>query len=177
MTREPKESLMRFAKMLVLVTLVACPLPGATHAAQPSADAKPPFALAISAVPNTVRAGSAAVVEIVLTNVSGQPIQLKSTPGPGYFAYKMSIRSDQGRMLPARPLAWKDREGRFRISFPSSIRTVTLGPGKTLKDRYPLDWRFDLDTPGAYTIQASRYDYETKTWVKSNTITITVTAK
>jgi hypothetical protein len=34
---------------------------------------------------------------------------------------------------------------------------------------------YDLRQPGQYTIQVRRWDDETKTWVKSNTITVTVT--
>jgi hypothetical protein len=34
---------------------------------------------------------------------------------------------------------------------------------------------YDLSKPGQYTIQVRRWDDETKTWVKSNTITVTVT--
>jgi hypothetical protein len=34
---------------------------------------------------------------------------------------------------------------------------------------------YDLSKPGQYTIQVRRWDDETKTWVKSNTLTVTVT--
>ena len=34
---------------------------------------------------------------------------------------------------------------------------------------------YDLSKPGQYTIQVRRWDDDTKTWVKSNTITVTVT--
>jgi hypothetical protein len=33
---------------------------------------------------------------------------------------------------------------------------------------------YDLSAPGQYTIQVRRWDDETKTWVKSNTLTVTV---
>jgi hypothetical protein len=34
---------------------------------------------------------------------------------------------------------------------------------------------YDMSRPGEYSIQVSLYDDETKTWVKSDTITVTVT--
>jgi hypothetical protein len=36
-------------------------------------------------------------------------------------------------------------------------------------------FRYFLNEPGKYTVQAQRYDEESKTLVKSNVITVTVT--
>jgi hypothetical protein len=52
---------------------------------------------------------------------------------------------------------------------------VHLAPGETTgMGMSPLGQLYDLSQPGEYTVQVSRVDEETKTLVKSNTITITV---
>jgi hypothetical protein len=51
----------------------------------------------------------------------------------------------------------------------------TAIPGKTMDGGGPLiSEEYDFSQPGQYTIQLSRFDSETKTWVKSNIITVTV---
>jgi len=46
-------------------------------------------------------------------------------------------------------------------------------PGRTRTDDLYLDNLYDLSPPGSYTVQVSRSDGESKTRVKSNTVTIT----
>jgi len=48
-------------------------------------------------------------------------------------------------------------------------------PGQQRTQVISVNDLYDLSQPGQYTIQVRRWDDETKTWVKSNTITVTVT--
>jgi hypothetical protein len=47
-------------------------------------------------------------------------------------------------------------------------------PGQTFTEDLDLDNLYDLSQLGSYTVQLSRFDDESKTWVKSNTVAITV---
>jgi len=52
---------------------------------------------------------------------------------------------------------------------------VSLKPGQDWRNTIRVSDLYDLSKPGQYTIQVRRWDDETKTWVKSNKITVTVT--
>ena len=52
---------------------------------------------------------------------------------------------------------------------------VSLKPSQDWRNTLRVSDLYDLSKPGQYTIQVRRWDDETKTWVKSNTITVTVT--
>ena len=52
------------------------------------------------------------------------------------------------------------------------ICVLTAGEGLRITFKVAL---YDMSRPGDYTIQVSHFDDETKTWVKSNKITVTVT--
>ena len=52
---------------------------------------------------------------------------------------------------------------------------MRLLPGESWRDLILMKNLYDLSQPGQYTIQVRRWDDETKTWVKSNTLTVTVT--
>jgi hypothetical protein len=91
--------------------------------------------------------------------------------------YKIDVWDSQNHLVQqAKPRTWKDKNGRLvrQIRGGASVTLLDLKPGQTLKEACPVDKRYDLTQPGEYSVQASRYDYETKTWVKSNTITLTV---
>lgn len=47
-------------------------------------------------------------------------------------------------------------------------------PGTAYTDDLDISGLYDLSQPGNYTAQVSQFDYESKTWVKSNAITVTV---
>ena len=52
---------------------------------------------------------------------------------------------------------------------------VSLKPGEDWRNTLRVSDLYDLSKPGQYTIQVRRWDYETRTWVKSNTVMVTVT--
>jgi len=50
-----------------------------------------------------------------------------------------------------------------------------LDPGKSVTNRVNVTQVYDLSRPGKYTIQVKQYDDESKSFVKPNKITVTVT--
>jgi hypothetical protein len=163
--------------VLLAAAWFACSAAAPGQTKQQSDAAKPPFSVTITAAPDVVKVGAAPIIRIVLTNTSNHHINLTHIPGNGAHMYRVDVLDSEGSRAPtAKARTWQDKNGRRvrHIYMGGNSTTVDLDPGQTLKDECPLDERYDLAQPGKYTIQASRYIYETKTWVKSNTITVTV---
>ena len=147
-------------------------------AACPAEEPGAAFTLKIAPSPSVAKPGSAVVVKIGLTNISEHAIDVGYTYAYRGDFYRVDIRDTHGRTPPqARPRTWLDSNGR-RVTrtlggVGAGVRSVK--PGETMLDEYLVNDHYDLTQPGKYTVQASRLDDETKTWVKSNTITLTVT--
>jgi hypothetical protein len=140
--------------------------------------AAPPFTLSISASPKVARVGVSVVVKVTLTNTSTHAVHLAYMFALRGEMYRIDVRdAENHRPRPAKPQTWIGANGRrvTRTNVGGSVGVLDLRPGQTLTDDYPLNDHYDLAQPGRYTIQVSRFDEETKTWVKSNTITLTVT--
>jgi len=166
---------------LIAVSLVCAAAAGAVQPAkstQAEHAAKPPFSLTISAKPDVFKVGSPMPINVVLKNTSSHPINLVRLSLPNY---KADIRDGQGALVKAKPLAEKLPDGRVRLRHAaSSAMIVRIDPGKigsNLFNFYDLTNDYELTKPGKYTVQLLRYDYETKTWVRSNTISIVVLPK
>jgi hypothetical protein len=138
---------------------------------------KPPFSLRIAAVPDVARAGRPVVLRIVLTNKSSHRTDFAYMLTSEGEWYRVDVWDSDGTPVQPNPEPWRrDIDGRrLRAVHVPSTGIARLEPGHTLRDEYPLSQRFDLTKPGRYTVQASRFDDQTKTWVKSNKITLTVT--
>ena len=115
----------------------------------------------------TVKAGSKITLEINVTNTSGHQIEYD----PGITKLVFEVRNAQGKPAPLTP----DGE-KLRKLYGSTGHGQFVPQGETLAaGGAQLDGIYDLSKPGVYTIQVSRFDDVSKTWVKSNTITLTVT--
>lgn len=149
------------------------------HDAQQSPAPKPSFTLAISLAQEVVKVGSSVALTIVLANTSDRKIQVVEEASGCLVDYDVDVWDSQGKAVRrAEPKITKDKNGRtVRRVFigASSVTNVDLLPGGKVTGLLPADKVFDLAQPGRYSIQASRYDGQTKAWVKSNTITFTVT--
>jgi hypothetical protein len=175
-------SLRRVSLLVLLVAAwgAACPRSARSFDQVPSVgNANPPFSLTISTSADTVNIGSGIELKIVLTNTSNQRI---SFPQLGYCwgNYKLDIRDVHGNPVQPKPQFEKRKDGKTLIRhFGGSVFRIDVEPGKTFTDFCTLghDYYSDYEfpQPGKYTVQASRYEYESKTWAKSNTITLIVT--
>ena len=158
---------------------------------------KPPFSLTIRTTQDVVTAGSEVRVVITLTNISDHDIYdsvpVTSSPA-GENYYGIEIRDDKGVRAPLTRFGYiargekpppdkpaqsqngnadqtRDWGGSF---YSGSELTVTVEPGKDSYAAIIANQQYDLSRPGKYSIQVSHWDYESKTIVLSNTITVTV---
>lgn len=147
---------------VLTVTLVGSP-----KSAEPP---KTSFTLYISTDEDTVRAVDKVVVNIEVTNTSDHEI----VHNTGITMLDIQVRVAQGNLA---PLTESGRSLRKQFGNPgSSYNLSRVKPGDTLRaGAVTVGGLYDLSRPGDYTIQISQFDDETKTWVKSNTITLTVT--
>ncbi|HET6143080.1 MAG TPA: hypothetical protein VFE02_06195 [Candidatus Acidoferrales bacterium] len=141
----------------------------------------PSFSIAISAVQNTAKAGSEIKITALLKNVSEHDLGIARTTG-GHRAdsfYTLEVRDQSGNLTPKTVLRREIEEhgtanGEI-VLLGGSVFTHTLKPNKILEGGIVVTNSHDLSKPGRYTIQCQRFDEETKTIVKSNKLTMTVT--
>jgi hypothetical protein len=164
-------------------------------------DQKPSFSLIISTPKSTVPVGSEVRLDITVTNISDHDVAL-TWSSPSELIYGFDIRDSKGRS-PAETerLRWV----RGKVAKTASGKTVELDssgkpkergeigeplfgvpgaaiqgsvykPGHGHSESIVLNRMYDLSQPGDYTIQLSKKDSATKTVVKSNIVTVTITA-
>jgi hypothetical protein len=166
-----------FGILILTVSGIAC--------AQTS---RQPFTVLIQCPQSEVKGGTEVRLLITVTNTSDQDVDLYKTPGPDGHAEdvnKIDVRDASGNLLKRADSQIIEIGGtqhtvpkRFRIS----RKGVILKPGESLEDFTILSNLFDLSKPGKYTVTAQNErrsgdsSHELKLiYVKSNTITITVT--
>jgi hypothetical protein len=144
----------------------------------------PSLSMTISTTPIVVNAGTDVKIEIIIKNISDHDVGVDKSPGEnsGEKHTKVEVRDDKGKLV--RETGYKralegnggydEVSGRIIIPMGSNMG-VLLKPGETVKDGLSVNKLYYLDKPGKYTIQCQRFEDESSTWVKSNTITITVT--
>ena len=66
-------------------------------------------------------------------------------------------------------------DGKSSLVVAYSAWNAHVKPGATFEDHVDLTSIYDLSQPGKYTVQVQRTDAVSKTLVKSNTVTVTVT--
>lgn len=145
--------------------------------------AKPYFSVTISA-PQAVKVGSAAILNIAVTNTSSTTTPFSSGYGEdqGEFGCDFSVLTAEGKPAPEtrymKAVEGKDQGPGPQLVISTRSLSTRLAPGESMKFRADLNKLFDLE-PGKYTVQLSRFE---SAWegrpeavVKSNTITITVT--
>ena len=172
----------RFSLRLALASLAAL---GAVYAQAPEAS----FSISISTQQETVKVGEAIRLKVLITNTSTHEIRSyrdKSLAGelgghrlvvedetgtrPRMTRYHYYVR---GQDIPA---DWVGDHDRGPGGITMSGGYAIIAPGQTA---YPesilVSDLYDLRQPGKYFIHVERDDEESKTILKSNTLTITVT--
>lgn len=87
------------------------------------------------------------------------------TPPETDFGRSVENRGD----VPSKDLAGNANPGRWDVA------GATYNRGEERTQVVSVSDLYDLSKSGQYTIQVRRWDDETKSWVKSNTVTVTVT--
>jgi len=148
------------------------------------AETKAPFSLTIGAVNSKVSAGSQIWILVALENISGHEISVyrEYTPDQGGFVYTADVRDEKATAVPEtkfnRRLQSHDTPEEFAREpyvVLGSGGEQGLGPGMRMTDRIDVSRLYDLSRPGTYTIQVQRLDLGSKTFVRSNKISVTVT--
>jgi hypothetical protein len=136
---------------------------------------KPTFSVSISAAQDVVKAGSAVMVNIVLTNTSDHKIGFPWIRGSGGRNFELNVRDSKGNPAQPVPRSGVDKNGRHYARFVTgSVGVVYLEPGQAKKDEFDACDFYILTRPGKYTIQVQRTDDESNSVVKSNPITVTI---
>jgi hypothetical protein len=173
---------MRTARTLALLFMVY--LPGSAGLAQsehpslnPDVAARqakrtaPDFSLKIRAVQDEIQSGSKVLVDVIIRNTLDEEIAMTSFHELGFR--ELIILDGKGKPALTK-LGVELAAGREFLSGGHN-KLFFVQPGKletqTITVRSDI---YDLTKPGKYTIQLQRFDTATKSWVKSNLITITV---
>jgi hypothetical protein len=132
-----------------------------------------PFSVVIAAEWPSEKVGSDLTVMATITNTSTERITLIDTRR--FCDYTVDVRNDAGDVL--RTDKWRQKincEG-VEISGRRIIRE--LKPNESYSDPLILKQWYEMNQPGKYQVQIERKipDQLGKGWVKSNTISVTVT--
>jgi hypothetical protein len=176
----------RWSVVMLVVTTCICVFRGAlAQDKKESGNVPPRFSLSIAAEEPTVKAGSPLFLEVTMENKSDRNISMyRAISGDldqGGWVYKVMVQDEKGARAP------KTKFGRHvqgpetaeESAEPASVVAsggyVPLTPHKTMRDRLNVTKLFDLSRPGKYTIEIQELDEASKTFVKSNKITVIVT--
>jgi hypothetical protein len=122
---------------------------------------------------------------IITKNISNHSIALRTeraSKQQGGSVYKVDVLGTGGVLPPEKELG---RLAKIRDDSPPAAgststprqggEALSLKPGEEWWDTIMLHDFYDLHEPGRYTVQVRRWDDVSKSWVKSNAITLTVT--
>ena len=128
-----------------------------------------------------MEAGSPVWVLVKIENNSDSDLRvyraISSDMDQGGWVYGVDVFDDKGN--PGHETKfYRVAQGRDPdISVRTSGGAIKLKPGKFITDRVNVSKLYDLNEQGKYTIQIQRFDSESKTFLKSNEITVTITPK
>jgi hypothetical protein len=163
--------------LLLLVMSMASPSTGSAQGTCPS------FSVTISVAQDVVARGSEVKVTIILRNTSNHDIAIPRSPADdqGESHNKITVRDEEGNLVADKATIARrtDKDkGTYSGVKNLTMETIiifTVKPGDSLKDGIVLSNVYDSLSPGKYSLQVEHIDDRTKTVVKSNTITLTVT--
>ncbi len=94
--------------------------------------------------------------------------------------YQIDVRDEAGNLRPETEEVRRLKDEQVKdsqngVPFTGSIVFGTLKPGESKIERVDISRVYDMNTPGKYTIEVYQTDPESKTVVRSNVITVTVT--
>jgi hypothetical protein len=132
----------------------------------------PPFSLKVDATEHVFKVGAKLIVQITYKSTSDHLIIVPATPRDSSF----DVRDVHGNKPPLRnPPPVVTSPGTFLDKPTGNGRGKAFGPGESVTENDDVGEIFDMSLPGKYTIQALHFWPPDNTWVKSNTITVTIT--
>lgn len=165
---------MRFRTICALLYgLLALAGMGVAQSSKQPREAKPSFAIIISTQHKEVAVGTPLLVRATMTNTSAHVIGGGTSMGT---AMHIMIFDSEGKEVPEAPeLSKKQAKEPGLMPRTGTIFTAAVKPGRPYTEIFDVTEDYDLSRPGKYTIQAQKWDGFSKSRVKSNTITLTVT--
>ena len=133
---------------------------------------------------SATKAGSAVWVDVTMENKTDHDISVyrENTVDQGGFVYKTYVWDEKGAIVPETKFGKRIQdhdtpEERVREPYVivKSGGDANLKPGQKITDRVEVTKLYFLLHPGKYTIQLQRFDMESKSFLKSNKVTVTVT--
>lgn len=168
-----------------LLTITVTPSQNASSTATASAG-QPPFSLTIAPTAHSVQQGVPVGLWITTTNIADHNIVLwaeKAREEQAGAAYQVVVLNHEGLSQPETDFSRRmksrtdiPREAKNELQWQNSGERLVLKPGESWKDTITANDLYSLKEPGEYTIYVQRFDPATKTMVKSNTITVTITS-
>jgi hypothetical protein len=172
---EDKLRITRITAFLAVLIGFSSPVNSQVTKSKPTPNAQPSFSIVISGPKDVVKTGSPIAVELTKTNLTNHEINTSTVRRFG-GPYEIDVRDEHGDLradTEAARQAKKDLVVGGRAF--QSVIFSNLKPGEVDHDRIDVQRYIDLSPPGKYTIQLHQFDHESKTTVKSNTVTVTVT--
>jgi hypothetical protein len=165
--------------ILTMGSVIYVSAPASAQGAKAPQSMKPPFTLNIVPAEPIVKVGSSVFVDATVVNKSNHDISVSSTKDHAGYEYPIDVWDEKGATAPETKFG-RAQNGHETAEDANEITVFdvghgTLNPGKALSDRVNVSLLYDLSHPGKYTIQFKRYDEESKSIVRSNKITVTVT--
>lgn len=143
-------------------------------------EGQPAISLTLSANPQQIKLGESTRLEVSLKNISGSEIFVPKDIGESdNSSYDVFAVDDKGVEAPSTPY-YRYLHGKRLPTDPhvyygtGSRNAEQVEPGGTLRSQINLARLRLLDHVGTYTIWVERFDDISKSRVKSNTVTVTV---
>jgi hypothetical protein len=172
----------KFLPVALLILTVQC-LPLFAKQATPNQSPPPAISLSIAGLENSIKTGPPIKVEATITNESNADVSLifNAVEDRGGLDYSVSVKNEHSAVPPdtkfGRALKGLTNPALRTEETPvdGSIFFTDLKPRGQWTDTIEISKLFDLTQPGKYSIQLSRFDDVSHSYVKSNVVTITIT--
>jgi hypothetical protein len=174
-------SKMKFATEAALVTTLAAGQICAAQCSQPTPGARQAVSIEAHRVQRKVKLGSSVLLKVRMTNVSRHDISVWMENGSSENQYEVDVRGQKGK-LSADTEYRETRNGHVHLEvlrlqdLIDSGSCVTLGRGKSIVQQVDVGKLYLFDTSGKYFIRVRRPDPESAGMVKSNLVSVTITA-
>ena len=135
---------------------------------------KPVFSIAISTPQTVIQSDADLPVKVLVTNLSDHAIHLDLDEG----SYWSDVRDEKGHLAPQTQYGHQLTGDQFAFPAPrESSFSVPINPGASVEAEINIAKLFDLNRPGVYAVRVDKSDRQSKAWIQSNVIGVTVASK
>ena len=172
---------MKFPTEAALVTALAWGQICAAQCSEPTPGAKQALSIEAHRLQRNVKLGSSVLLKVRMTNVSRHDISVWMENGITENQYEVDVRGQKGN-LSADTEYRETRNGHVHLEvlrlqdLIDSGSCVTLGRGKSIVQQVDIGKLYLFDSAGKYFIRVRRPDPENARMVKSNLVSVIITA-